>query len=101
MECNDVVENAVGRLTRELSPPLQAELESHLSECASCRKRVDETEGAWARLGADPDLPVDPGFSRETLAMLEAETLRRRVLAFPRGRFSPALRAAAILLAGA
>ena len=103
MECHDVVENAVARLARELPPALAAELESHLAACPACRARVDDTESVWARLGTDADIPVpvDSDFTRETAAMLEAETLRRRLAVFPRSRFSPALRAAAVLLAGA
>jgi HEAT repeats len=101
MECNDVVEQAVGRLTHQLSPPVQAELAEHLARCAGCRTRVEETESAWARLGTDADIPIDPDFSRETLAMLQAETLRRRVVQFPRGRLAIALRVAALIVAGA
>ncbi len=101
MECNDVVERTIGRLTHQLPAAAQAELEEHLAGCAGCRTRVEETESAWARLGTDTDVPIDPEFSRETLAMLQSETMRRRVAQFPRGRFSVALRVAALLIAGA
>jgi hypothetical protein len=101
MECNDVVESAIERLSHPLAPPIQNELDRHISGCEECRVRVEEAESAWARLGTDADLPIDPDFARETLAMLEAETLRRRVAPFPRSRFAFALRAAALLAAGA
>jgi hypothetical protein len=101
MECNDVVENAIERLSQTLAPPVQIEIDRHLSGCAECRTRVGEAESAWARLGTDADIPLDPEFARETLGMLESETLRRRVTPFPRSRFAPALRVAALVAAGA
>jgi HEAT repeats len=101
MECDDIVEHAIGRLTHQLAPPVLSELDRHLAGCSECRLRVDETESAWVRLGTDADIPIDPDFARETLAMLRAETLRRRVAQFPRSRFFIALRAAALLVAGA
>ncbi|MGH9441912.1 MAG: HEAT repeat domain-containing protein [Thermoanaerobaculia bacterium] len=101
MECNDVVEQAVGRLSSPATPAESVELDRHLAGCPDCRRQLEEAETVWARLGADADTPLDPEFARETLAMLQAETLRRRVARFPRRRFAAALRVAALLAAGA
>jgi len=101
MECHDVVESTVERLANPGFAADQREIDAHLQQCKTCRDQVEVIESAWVRLGADPDLTMDPAFQRETLAMLEAETLRRRVVAFRPKRWMPALQAAAMLVMGA
>jgi hypothetical protein len=101
MECHDVVEGTVERLANPGSAADLREIEAHLEQCGACRGQVEAIEGAWVRLGSDPDAPVDPAFRKETLAVLEAETLRRRVVAFRPKRWVPALQAAAMLAMGA
>jgi hypothetical protein len=58
-------------------------------------------EDLWTVLGTDPEATVTPEFRQRTLALLEEETLRRRIREFrPRRRFaSPLLQAAALLAA--
>jgi HEAT repeat protein len=96
MECHDFVERAVERLANPAAGD-GGELDVHLESCEACRAEVDAVESAWVRLGADPDATVDPEFRRATKAMLEAETLRRRVVPIRARRWMPALQAAAML----
>lgn len=101
MDCRDVTQLAVERLTGEAGAPARAALAAHLAGCERCREEMRALEGVWSTLGADPEVTVRPEFRRETLALLESEMLRQRVRAFrPRARFeSLLLRAAALLLA--
>ncbi len=103
MDCRDVTQLAVERLTGEAGVAERAALAEHLAVCERCREEMAGLEGVWARLGADPDATIRPEFRRQTLALLESEMLRQRVRAFrPRSRVaSPLLRAAALLLAAA
>jgi HEAT repeats/Putative zinc-finger len=101
MDCRDVTQLAVERLTGEAGAPARAALAAHLAGCEPCREEMRALEGVWTTLGADPDATVRPEFRRQTLALLESEMLRQRVRTFrPRPRLaSPLLRAAALLLA--
>jgi hypothetical protein len=101
MDCRDVTQLAVERLTGEAGAQARADLAAHLAGCERCREEMRALEGVWTTLGEDPDATVRPEFRRETLALLESEMLRQRVRAFrPRPRLaSPLLRAAALLLA--
>lgn len=100
MECHDVLERSVDWIAGELAKLEAGEIKRHLDSCESCRAAVEETESAWTRLAADPDPSMSPEFRAESLAMLEAETLRRKVAAFPGRRFVPALAIAASLATG-
>ncbi|MFY9552496.1 MAG: HEAT repeat domain-containing protein, partial [Thermoanaerobaculia bacterium] len=62
---------------------------------------MSRLEELWTVLGTDPDATLTAEFRRQTLALLEEETLRRRVRQFrPRPRFvRPLLQAAALLVA--
>jgi hypothetical protein len=105
MDCRDVAQLAVERLTGEAGSAERAALAEHLAACEHCREEMASLEGVWMRLGADPDATVRPEFRRQTLALLESEMLRQRVRAFrfrsPSRLASPLLRAAALLLAAA
>jgi hypothetical protein len=105
MDCRDVTQLAVERLTGEAGVEERAALAEHLAACERCREEMAGLEGVWARLGTDPDATIRPEFRRQTLELLESEMLRQRVRAFrPRTSSrlaSPLLRAAALLLAAA
>jgi hypothetical protein len=105
MDCRDVTQLAVQRLTGEAGVEGRTALAEHLATCERCREEMAGLEGVWARLGTDPDAAIRPEFRRQTLELLESEMLRQRVRAFrPRSTSrlaSPLLRAAALLLAAA
>jgi len=96
MECHDFVERAIERLANPVAGDGGA-LDAHLESCEPCRAEVEAVERAWVRLGADPDATVDPEFRRTTREMLEAETLRRRVVPIRARGWMPALQAAAMV----
>jgi hypothetical protein len=102
MDCRDVTELAVERLTGEAGEKARAALSAHLATCERCREEMAALESVWAKLGGDPDATLRPEFRRRTLALLDAEILRQRVRTFrPRPRLaSPLAQAAALLLAG-
>jgi hypothetical protein len=99
MECNDVVTRAIERLADAGATRDDRALDMHLESCAACRAEVEAAENACERLGADPDATIDPAFRRATLAMLEAETLRRRVVPL-RSRVDAGAPGAATLVTG-
>lgn len=100
MECDDVVSAAVERLGGEMIPARADGIDEHLSVCEECRERVAEMENAWTALGTDPDAGVRPEFRQETLEMLRAETLRRKVVVHPRSRWMIPMQIAALLAVG-
>ena len=103
MECRELTEYALGRLTGEASSRERDGLQDHLSGCESCRTELAAIEETWQTLGNDPDALVTPEYRARTLALLEDEVARRRIREFhPRSRVLRALgQAAAILLAAA
>jgi hypothetical protein len=108
MECRDVVESVVLRLSGELTVRDERELQSHLASCPSCAAEAEKVASAWDAMDALPDAVPSERFRAETHALLEEETLNqlaRRVRPFPArtSLSSPmrwALQAAAVLVAG-
>jgi hypothetical protein len=96
MECRDVVEAAVARLSGPLSPREERDLAEHVERCGRCAADVSAADAVWSRLGSDPDAPVTEEFRRDTLDLLRTETLKRR---FARRSLPPILLRAAALLA--
>jgi hypothetical protein len=101
MECRELNERAVDRLTGEIGAEARRELESHLDSCPACRAEIAAVERAWAFLGTDPGLEASPEFRRRTRELLDEEMLRKRVREFrPRPRIGRwVAQAAAIFLA--
>jgi len=101
MECSELTERMIDRLTGRPSGSDERELEAHLASCAVCRAEAPRLEAAWRGLGADRDLVMTEGFRARSLALLEDEMARQRIRAFrPRRDWKrPALQAAAVLLA--
>jgi HEAT repeats len=101
MECRELSERAVGRLTGEILPEAERELDRHLSACAACHAELAAIERAWEFLGEDPGLEASSEFRRRGRELLEEEMLRTRVREFrPRPRaLRWAAQAAALLLA--
>ena len=101
MDCRDINSYGIDRLAGEADAASRRELATHLATCQACREEMARLEAVWATLGLDPDAVVTPEFRRGTLALLEAETTRRRVRSF-RSRAAavrPLFRVAAMLLA--
>ncbi|HTO87917.1 MAG TPA: HEAT repeat domain-containing protein [Thermoanaerobaculia bacterium] len=101
MECSQLTERAVERLTGQASAEQTRELALHLEACASCRSEFAPLERAWEFLGEDTGLEASPEFLDRSRELLEDEMLRARVRQFrPRSRRRRWLaQAAALLLA--
>jgi len=100
MECRDVVEASVSRLSGELPPRESRELARHIETCPRCAAAVSAADTVWNRLGSDPDAPVTEEFRGETLDLLRAETIRRRFARARRSLPPILLRSAALLAVG-
>jgi hypothetical protein len=116
MKCERIQDLFADQWSGALDAGSRARLESHLSECASCREEWETLNRLWAKLGAIPHEEPGPGVRTRFYAMLEGyqQGLDRARVA-PAERWSPgewfagwALRrpvfqlgsAAALLLAG-
>ncbi len=101
MECRELAERAVDRLTGEISPDAERALREHLAACASCAREAETVSRAWAFLGEDPDPKPSAEFLRRGRELVGEEMLRERVRQFrPRPRWiRPAAQAAAVLVA--
>jgi hypothetical protein len=101
MECGELTERAIGRLTGQLAPEEERGLAAHAASCEACRAEIAALEGAWQFLGEDRPLEASPEFRRRSRALLEEEMLRARVREFrPRRRtWRAAGRAAAVVAA--
>jgi len=102
MECRELTERVIGRLTGELGEPDWAELERHCAACADCREQLPRIQETWTALGSDPDAEVTPDLRNRTLSLMEDEMTRRRIRTFrPRARWPRAAAQAAALLVAA
>jgi hypothetical protein len=104
MECRELNERAVDRLTGQLTPQAERELAAHLESCGACRDQLTSVQRAWEFLGEDTGLAATPEFRRRGRELLEEEMLRSRVRDFrprPRARRFLAQAAAVALAAGA
>jgi len=101
MECRELTQRAIDRLTGEIRPEEERELAEHAASCAACRAELEAVRGAWEFLGEDRGAVASPDFLRRGRELVEEEVLRARVREFrPRPRWvRPAAQAAAILLA--
>jgi hypothetical protein len=101
MECRELTEQAIDRLTGQISESRRGDLEAHLEACADCRAELARIEDSWQTLGVDPDAEMTEEFRLGTRALLEDEMTRGRIRAFrPRPRWQRlAAQAAALLLA--
>jgi len=101
MECRELNERAIDRLTSAITPEDDRDLASHLEQCPACRGELATVEGAWTFLGQDPGFAATPEFRRRGRELLEEEMLRARVREFrPRPRtFRWLAQAAAVLIA--
>src|SRR5262249_38707836 len=82
MECRQLTEWTVDRLTGALAPADAAAFADHLTGCPACRAEAESVEAAWASLGTDPGLVASPEFLRRGHDLVEDEMLRLRVRAF-------------------
>ena len=102
MECHELTELVVDRLTGEPRGPasaLASPFDLHLAACAGCREETERIERAWHALGEDPGMPLTSEFRERTRALLEDEMLRARIRDFkPRARWPRLAALAAALL---
>jgi anti-sigma factor RsiW len=82
MECRELTEYAIDRLTGQISQPRRGDLEAHLEACAGCRAELARIEDSWQALGVDKDAEMTEDFRLSTLALLEDEMTRGRIRAF-------------------
>jgi hypothetical protein len=103
MDCRDVKTIALDRLAGEADEASRRELSAHLAGCEGCRREMARFEDLWTVLGTDEDAEITPEFRKRSLALIEEETLRRRIREFrPRTRrgIRPLIQIAALLAAG-
>ncbi|HTD51730.1 MAG TPA: HEAT repeat domain-containing protein [Thermoanaerobaculia bacterium] len=99
MECRELTEQAIDRLTGQISESRRGDLEAHLEVCSACRAELARIEDSWRTLGADSDAEMTEEFRLQTLALLEDEMTRGRIRAFrPRPRWERLAAQAAVLL---
>jgi hypothetical protein len=65
MECKDYREQFTSLLTGELTQIERSRIESHLSECADCRKEFEAAEKVWNLMGDFPE--PEPSESMRTI----------------------------------
>ena len=101
MECSELTERVVDRLTGQLDEAARRGLDEHLAACAACRGEALQCERAWSELGQDPTPVLTPDFRARSLALLEDEMLRSRIRTFRPRKAWPrfAAEAAAVLIA--
>ena len=101
MECSELTERVVDRLTEQAGEASLRELEDHLAACVACREEALLCERAWSGLEGDPEAAPTPEFRRRTLGLIEDEMLRARIREFKPRRSWPrfAAEAAAVLIA--
>ena len=101
MECRELAERAIDRLTGQISPQAEEELAGHLSGCAECAREFESVKGAWEFLGQDRDAEATSQFLERGRALIEEEMLRTRIREFRRKPrwIRPAAQAAAVLAA--
>jgi hypothetical protein len=101
MECLELSQRAIDRLTGQISPEAEREMAAHVEACAACAREVESVKGAWEFLGRDRDAEATPEFLARGRALVEEEMLRTRIREFrPKPRWiRPAAQAAAVLAA--
>jgi hypothetical protein len=77
MECREVASLSVLKLTGEIAPGVESDLDRHIASCAACRAEREALGDSWETLGDDPGPLPSARFSQETLARMEAATRRR------------------------
>jgi hypothetical protein len=71
MKCDRIQDLFADEWSGALDAGSRARLESHLSECASCREEWESLDRLWARLGAIQPEEPGPGVRSRFYAMLE------------------------------
>ena len=72
MKCKRIEEVAVDYLSGAMLPGAAAELETHLSECATCREAMATAREMWQRLGQIPAEAPSPALRERVDAIIEA-----------------------------
>ena len=78
MDCRDVAQIVVLKLTGEISPEEGRELDRHLQDCPPCRAEATGLREAWDRLGEDAVTAPTRSYSAATLSRMAKATLGRR-----------------------
>ena len=84
MRCHQAREQLSDHLERNLRPPQEARLESHLRTCAACRSELSELQQNWQALSRMPRAEPPPG--AYTAVMLRVQRERANRLAAERRR---------------
>jgi anti-sigma factor RsiW len=75
MKCEDVSKELIAYLDRRANSAEREQVETHLAECAACRKRAEEFRRLWNMLDEVPLVEPSLGFDAR---------LRQRIAAEPR-----------------
>jgi hypothetical protein len=72
MTCQQVTELFPDYLLGSLNEAAKAEIETHLSSCATCREEVESSRAIWAKLGKLPAAQPSEAMRARFYAMLDA-----------------------------
>jgi anti-sigma factor RsiW len=72
MNCERVKELFADRLVGRLDETARAEVDSHLTACASCREETRSLQALWAKLALLPEAEPGPALDSRFHSMLEA-----------------------------
>jgi predicted anti-sigma-YlaC factor YlaD len=82
MKCREFTKLIGDDVDGELIGPLKVSFDSHLTECAVCRKSYEAVSKAWHTLGELPEVEPPPAFVSRFWTRVAAEGARKEKFTF-------------------